>query len=56
MSKGKEHERQVEEAFDEFVRRELLEKANELRKEKGLPPITEDEADEMAGLLEQGDA
>ena len=47
---GRENERQVEENFDCFVRQELLSAANEMRKEKGLPPLTEDEANAFDGL------
>jgi len=47
---GRENERQVEENFDRFVRQELLSAANEMRKEKGLPPLTEDEANALDGL------
>jgi len=46
----REHERQVEENFDRFVRQELLSAANEMRKEKGLPPLTEDEINALDGL------
>jgi len=46
----REHERQVEEDFDRFVRQELLSAANEMQKEKGLPPLTEDEANALDGL------
>ncbi len=51
MSEGKEHERQVEEEFDRAMRQELLDEANRLRKEKGLPPLTEDEAGDIENLL-----
>jgi len=50
--KDREHERQVEEDFDRFVRQELLNAANEMRKEKGLPPLTEDEVNALDGLSE----
>lgn len=46
----REHERQVEEDFDRFIRQELLNAANEMRKEKGLPPLTEDDVNELDGL------
>ena len=46
----REHERQVEENFDRLVRQELLSAANEMRKEKGLPPLTEDEINALDGL------
>jgi len=46
----REHERQVEEDFDRFVRQELLSAANEMRKKDGLPPLTEDEVNALDGL------
>jgi len=46
----RENERQVEENFDRLVRQELLSAANEMRKEKRLPPLTEDEINALDGL------
>lgn len=46
----REHERQVEEDFDRFIKQELMNAANEMRKEKGLPPLMEDEVNELGGL------
>jgi len=43
----REHERQVEEDFDRFARQELLNAANEMRKERELPPLTEDEVKQV---------
>ena len=34
-------------AFDEFVRKTLLEEGNRLRAEKGYPPVTEEELDQV---------
>lgn len=51
MCKGKDIEQQTAEEFDRFIRQELLDEANELRKEKGLPPITENDLDNL-GLPE----
>jgi len=48
--KDREHEQHVGEDFDRFVRQELLNVANEMRKEKGLPLLTEDEANALDGL------
>lgn len=33
-------------AFDEFVRKTILEEGNKLRAEKGYPPVTEEELDQ----------
>lgn len=46
----REHERQVEEDFDRFIRQELLSAANEMREKDGLPPLTEDEINALDGL------
>lgn len=48
--KGREYERQVEEDFDLIVRQELLRAANEERIKDGLPPLTEDDVNELEGL------
>ena len=34
-------------AFDEFVRMTILEEGNKLREEKGYPPVTEEELDQI---------
>ena len=34
-------------AFDEFVRKTILEEGNKLRAEKGYPPVTEEELDQV---------
>lgn len=34
-------------AFDEFVRKTILEEGNKLREEKGYPPVTEEELDQV---------
>ena len=34
-------------AFDEFVRKTILEEGNKLRAEKGYPPVTEEERDQV---------
>jgi len=39
----KESEREVAERFDREMRQTLLDAANEMRTEKGLPPLTEEE-------------
>lgn len=46
----REHERQVEEDFDRFIKQELLNAANETRIKDGLPPLTEDDMNELGGL------
>jgi len=48
--KDREHEQHVEEDFDRFVRQELLNAANEMQKEQGLPPLTEDEVNALDEL------
>ncbi len=34
-------------AFDEFMRKTILEEGNRLRAEKGYPPVTEEELDQI---------
>ena len=44
---GKTAEYEKMKAFDEFVRKPLLEEGNRLRAEKGYPPVTEEELDQV---------
>lgn len=45
MCTDNEREWQLEKEFDRFIRREILDAANEYRREKGLPLISGDETD-----------
>ena len=51
MSGDKERERLAAQDFELEIRQELLDEANELRKEKGLPQITEEEVNDIESLL-----
>ena len=53
----KESEREVLERFDREMRQTLLDAANEMRIEKGLPPLTEEEIAALPDTLpETGDS
>ena len=47
----KESERKVVERFDREMRQTLLDAANEMRIEKGLPPLTEEEVAALPDTL-----
>jgi uncharacterized protein YkwD len=51
MSAEKEIERLAAQDFELKIRQELLDEANALRKEKGLPPLTEEEAGDIESFL-----
>lgn len=54
--KRKETEEELMERFDTFVRSTLLEEGNKLRAEKGYPPLTEadmEDVDMLSTLKEQ---
>ncbi len=54
--KRKETDEELMERFDTFVRSTLLEEGNRLRAEKGYPPLTEadmEDVDTLSALKEQ---
>lgn len=54
--KRKETDEELMEQFDTFVRSTLLEEGNRLRAEKGYPPLTEadmEDVDTLSALKEQ---